>query len=227
MNPCYDILRKGLKFLVTVSFFLITIIKVIESETLQITTYYPAPYGAYVSILTTGDTWLARDWGNVGIGTASPGQKLDVFGGNIRVDGEVISTLGSGSGQFRAIAGNYGFMIRNDGVNTYFLLTNSGNQYGGWNGLRPFWINNASGDIGLAAGNISISHNTGIINNFCVQVAYPNGSCPASHPRIAGFWPDNSGYIDFYATEAGTLDFTRYRFSTFSGGRIICCKIWY
>lgn len=40
------------------------------SETLTLTTYYPAPYGGYVSLLTTGNTYLARDSGRVVIGGA-------------------------------------------------------------------------------------------------------------------------------------------------------------
>lgn len=38
------------------------------SETLTLVTYYPAPYGGYASILTTGRTLLARDGNNVVIG---------------------------------------------------------------------------------------------------------------------------------------------------------------
>ena len=36
---------------------------------------------------------------------------------------EVVVTTASPYGQFRAIGGNYGFIVRNDGSNTYFLLT--------------------------------------------------------------------------------------------------------
>ena len=50
-----------------------------ESETLNITTYYPAPYGGYVSLLTTNNTYLARDGGNVGIGTTEPNGKFNVY----------------------------------------------------------------------------------------------------------------------------------------------------
>ena len=34
---------------------------------------------------------------------------------------------------FRAVNGNYGFIIRNDGTNVYFMPTNYGDQYGAWN----------------------------------------------------------------------------------------------
>ena len=52
----------------------------VNSENLTLTTYYPAPYGGYVSLLTTGNALLARDGGNVGVGVAAPSAKLDVAG---------------------------------------------------------------------------------------------------------------------------------------------------
>lgn len=52
----------------------------LRAETLTMTTYYPAPYGGYASLLTTGKTLLARDGGYVGIGTAVPERPLKVMG---------------------------------------------------------------------------------------------------------------------------------------------------
>lgn len=52
----------------------------LSSETMTLTTYYPAPVGVYRFMTTTQKTVLARDGGSVGIGTASPGYKLDVVG---------------------------------------------------------------------------------------------------------------------------------------------------
>lgn len=52
------------------------------SETLTLTTYYPAPYGAYAAMLTTQQTLLARDGGSVGIGVRRPQAKLDVAAGD-------------------------------------------------------------------------------------------------------------------------------------------------
>lgn len=48
-------------------------------------------------------------------------------------------------GSFRAVAGNFGAFFRNDGADTYILLTASGDVYGCWNDLRPLRINNTSG----------------------------------------------------------------------------------
>lgn len=60
------------------------------SETLTLITTYPAPMGVYYKMITTDDTYLARDGGKVGIGTPSPTQKLDI-NGNIRMAGEIFS----------------------------------------------------------------------------------------------------------------------------------------
>ncbi|MEK6732245.1 MAG: hypothetical protein AABY55_01335 [Candidatus Omnitrophota bacterium] len=53
------------------------------AEDITLTTYYPAPYGAYDELSTTGKTCLATTSGNVGIGTTNPTEKLDMEDGNI------------------------------------------------------------------------------------------------------------------------------------------------
>ena len=115
-------------------------------------------------IARSGDSYF--NGGNVGIGTTEPGQKLDVSG-NIKANGELISTRTSANNA-RFIAGNYGVIHRNDGTNYYVLLTAFGDQYGSWNSLRPFRINDASGDVMLGnnafyvqhAGNVGIGDTT-------------------------------------------------------------------
>lgn len=66
------------------------------------------------------------------------------FGSSVTANGEFIS---KSSNAFRAINGNYGFFIRNAGNDTYFMLTAAGDQFGGYNGLRPLSINNQSGQV--------------------------------------------------------------------------------
>ncbi|HAL9208972.1 TPA: phage tail protein [Escherichia coli] len=68
---------------------------------------------------------------------------------NAIVNGEVISKSANG---LRIAYGNYGFFIRNDGSNTYFMLTNSGDNMGTYNRLRPLWINNATGAVSMGRG---------------------------------------------------------------------------
>ena len=69
--------------------------------------------------------------------------------GTLRSNSEIQTTS---QNAFRAVSGNYGFFIRNDGSNTYFLLTNSGDQYGNWNSLRPLSINNSTGLVTFGNG---------------------------------------------------------------------------
>ncbi|HFK2699728.1 TPA: tail fiber protein, partial [Escherichia coli] len=69
--------------------------------------------------------------------------------GGLTSSGEIISKYANG---FRIAYGKFGFFIRNDGVNTYFLLTASGDTLGSWNGLRPITINNTSGAVSIGNG---------------------------------------------------------------------------
>jgi hypothetical protein len=75
----------------------------VVSESLTLTTYYPAPSGVYQRLTTTGgsaanpgNTVLARDAGSVGIGTTNPGALLDV-NGKVRFDSGNITSDGSGN----------------------------------------------------------------------------------------------------------------------------------
>ena len=72
--------------------------------------------------------------------------------GYLRARVEVQSASSGSGGQFRAVQGNYGFFIRNDGGNTYFMLTASGDPYGTWSGLRPITISNGNGVISMGHG---------------------------------------------------------------------------
>jgi len=81
--------------------------------------------------------------GKVGVGTTNPTQKLHVTG-NVLSTGQYITTNANSA---RYVHGNYGIIHRNDGSNYWILLTASGDQYGGWNTLRPFRINNVNGDV--------------------------------------------------------------------------------
>ncbi|HBK9583534.1 TPA: tail fiber protein [Escherichia coli] len=85
--------------------------------------------------------------------TATDVGALPITGGNLNggltATGEIISKSANG---LRIACGNYGFFIRNDGLNTYFMLTNSGNSLGTYNNLRPLIINNANGTVTIGNG---------------------------------------------------------------------------
>ncbi|HCS5144612.1 TPA: prophage tail fiber N-terminal domain-containing protein, partial [Escherichia coli] len=83
--------------------------------------------------------------------TASDVGALSLSGGaltgGLTAAGEIISKSANG---LRIAYGNYGFFIRNDGSNTYFMLTDSGNSLGTYNSLRPFIISNSTGNVTIA-----------------------------------------------------------------------------
>jgi hypothetical protein len=81
------------------------------SESLTLTTYYPAPTGTYQRLITTGgsggpagNTILARDNGSVGIKTSNPGALLDV-NGPVHFDTGAIWSDGSGNLTANSVVG--------------------------------------------------------------------------------------------------------------------------
>lgn len=63
--------------------------------------------------------------------------------------GEVV---GDNMNNFRIIGGNYGSFWRNDGGTLYLMMTNSGDQYGNYNALRPFSVNVSTGRVNISNG---------------------------------------------------------------------------
>lgn len=69
------ILNKNNIYRLTIIIFIFCVGSIYGSteEGLTITTYFPAPYGSYRDLTTTGNTYLATDGSsNVGIGTTAP-----------------------------------------------------------------------------------------------------------------------------------------------------------
>jgi len=56
---------------------------------------------------------------------------------------------------YRMVYGNYGTFWRQDGSNLYLMLTNSGDQYGNYNSLRPLAVSLSSGDVTMAKLNLT------------------------------------------------------------------------
>ena len=66
------------------------------------------------------------------------------IGGDLTVNGKLATKYPD----FRIGYGTHGFILRNDGANTYFLVTDAGQAAAGsWNGLRPLYFNNSNGQV--------------------------------------------------------------------------------
>lgn len=69
--------------------FMLCAVPELDSESVTLSTYYPAPSGVYTNMITTGNTYLARDGAGatrVGIGTTAPSEKLHVVGKGVFSD---------------------------------------------------------------------------------------------------------------------------------------------
>ncbi|MDE6534163.1 MAG: hypothetical protein K2M27_11610 [Muribaculaceae bacterium] len=149
------------------------------------TTLYLHSAAATSIIFCIGDTEKMRLWqpnGYVGIGTTAPAYPLHVSG-IIGATGEIRTTSGNA---FRAAYGNYGLLLRNDGDNSWFLLTASGDVNGSYNTFRPFRINNATGDVYVGNSRLYVKHggNVGIGTTAPAYLLDVNGAARVTTLRI-------------------------------------------
>jgi hypothetical protein len=94
----------------------------------------------------------------------------------------------AGSGQVRMKWGNYGVILRNDGSSWYVLLTPSGQPDGGFNSLRPFLINLATGAVSIDA--------SGAGTAFGGPVTLPAPSAGDSSTRaVNSAWVRSQGFL--------------------------------
>lgn len=124
--------------------------------------------------------------------------------GRMRVNGEVQAVSANA---FRMVYGNYGVFWRNDGSNTYLLITNSDDQYGNWNDLRPFYCNNSTGRVQMANGasvggysntNYSLSTQSFICNSWVRTI----GSTGWYNETYDGGWyMTDSTYVRSYSSK--------------------------
>jgi len=200
------------------------------SETLTLTTYYPAPYGGYVSLLTTGKTILARDGGNVGIGTATPGVRLEVAqNGAIKVGSAYLSS-----------GGDYTHLANNEWYNGGAWTTNgSAGVLYQQSGQNNAWYTHDSGGNHTSrmnldgSGNLTVTNNlsvAGTITGVCTPRAYwlnGGGACSGTE-RVMG-WYGNGVAVSGMLFTGGSLqsggNWTYISVGADRSGTLWCCKV--
>ena len=202
----------------------------LESESVTLSTYYPAPSGVYTQMITTGNTFLARDGGFVGIGTTAPASKLQVVGEG-RIDkltttGANALNTGDPYAADLLLGSNLG--VRHDSTIMMWSAASALRLRSASDVLYLNTWNSAAGtyNVALAAGvgatntfngpissNRKITFNDSLVNsNYnCIMLIYGIGvnNCPAG--RFATY---TSGVMVKYTTSIGTTD---------PSGTMLCC----
>ena len=161
----------------------------LSSESVTLTTYYPAPSGVYTRMITTGNTYLSRDTNETMIGTLTPSgtpmahEKL-LVNGDIRLNGPSGDASGPPSKGFKI--GNVGLPTDLDDVITVRYLQNSGGSSGAY-------VTLVKTRVGSVASNP-------VAPDICVVQVCPAIYPPASCAGVSGNAPMavwNDGAIAF------------------------------
>lgn len=177
MEVCFDIRLTPRVFPgLAAAIILIVSARELATESVTMTTYYPAPSGVYNQLMTTKNAYLARDSGQVGIGTTNPTAQLDVAGG-IRFAG--------GLGDLSQLNGNPS--IGSNGAYPLLMAVN---------GVEQARIS-AGGNLGIGTtnpatklevnGNLSFTSPGAGYAKICQDVVYGNTAytaCPANSTPV-------------------------------------------
>lgn len=151
----------------------------LASESVTLTTYYPAPSGVYSQLITTGNTWLSRDTGNVVVGGSGAAiARLDVtgvtgtahIGGWLQADNAIKGAYGliPGYAAWGAYGtGSGGAAIYNDGTSQRALVIEGNNSSGvntvkiGLNSSDQLYVNGTANVNGSETVNGNLTVNAG------------------------------------------------------------------
>jgi hypothetical protein len=129
-------------------------------------------FGGYLGIDTDNQLKVGGwSYGNVAYRVVHEGLANPSFNGIVTASSEFRTASANG---YRITGGNRGFFWRFDGAALYGLLTNDGDPYGGFSGLRPFQIEYTTGRVTMGHG-LSVNgadvvcSNWVYANNFQVQ----------------------------------------------------------
>ncbi len=129
----------------------------------------------------------------------APARAFNVIGSSMGTPrivshGHEVATTGTNN-NYRTVVGNYGTFWHMNSTHLYLMLTDSGNQWGSWNGLRPFYVDLANGNVVHAhdvsvQGNVwigsSLNVNTNIQSSNTNLILAATGGIVALRPNGAG-----------------------------------------
>ncbi len=133
----------------------------VASESVSLTTYYPAPSGVYTQLIGTSNTYLARDAGYLDVGTnvaPSAGTKMAVMNGNVGIGMTnplwPLSVAGAGSFVSPHVGSTGGVIIRDapgDPNAAYLQFTNNAEalELGHIQGLQGGGLSMMGGNVGI------------------------------------------------------------------------------
>ena len=103
----------------------------------------------------------------------------------LRMGGEIQSTAANG---FRAVQGNYGFIIRNDGSNVYFMMTGNGDPWGGWNDNYTVFNPNGEWQVKKSPSDTGMSTARGyvVVSDSNANRVYSISNYNASYLKVRG-----------------------------------------
>lgn len=106
-------------------------------------------------------------------------------GHSLRMGGEIQSTAANG---FRAVQGKYGFIIRNDGANVYFMMTGNGDPWGGWNDNYTVFNPNGEWQVKKSPSDTGMSTARGyvVVSDSNANRVYSISNYNASYLKVRG-----------------------------------------
>ena len=115
--------------------------------------------------------------------------------GVVKSAGEIQTTSAN---SFRMVYGDYGAFWHQNGTYLYLMLTNRGDPYGSFNGLRSLTVNLATGDITMANGatihGLKVQGNIGVGTDNAL-----GGYSIVLGDNDTGFKQNGDGILDVYA----------------------------